>query len=375
MMEQNRNRYDHGFRQGMQSMHGGDIYRNHVKLDFSVNINPLGLPEKVKTVLAEQMADLEHYPDSECMELREALAAGEQVKKEWILCGNGASELFRLAAEAIRPKTAMVTAPAFSGYEKALAGLETRVEYLMLRKEDGFALTVESLQKLHPGLDMLFLCSPNNPVGNCVGEDILKGALDYCEANGIYLVMDECFLGFVPEYEKRSMKKYLDGHPHLIIVSAFTKLYAMPGLRLGYAMSANEGLLEKMKLRQIEWSVSVAAQAAGTAALAEAEYVHRAVKLLARERVYLEQVLDSLHCRVFPGSVNFILFHTAKELYHPLLERGILIRDCSNFKGLTKGYYRIAVKDRVQNEKLAEALRDILGGGLADLGSDNMALG
>lgn len=343
-----------------KSRHGGDIYGQNVKIDFSVNINPLGIPESVKEVLKNNIDCVEHYPDLECRALREALALRRKIPAQEILCGNGASELFELIVQALQPKKALVLAPSFSGYEKALRSVATEPEYFYLRKVEQFVLTEDVMRVLHSDLDMVFLCNPNNPVGNTINQALLEDIAVYCQTHAIYLVLDECFLELVRGGEMRSMVPALARNPYLIIVSAFTKVYAMPGLRLGYAMSSDPELLAKMKAVQAEWSVSVPAQLAGIKALQEDAYVRRAVALLDRERKYCTEMLVGMGFRVYNSETNFILFESERELYEPLLRKGILIRRCQNDVGLGSHFYRIAVKKHADNEILMEEIRKII---------------
>lgn len=344
----------------MENMrHGGEIYGKNIRCDFSVNINPLGLPQAVKKALLEGMEELEHYPDRDCGMLRQALSRKEHVPAEWILCGNGASELFQLITAAVRPERALVTAPAFSGYETALAGAGVKPEYLFLPKEQGFSLTESLFESLEKGPELTFLCNPNNPVGNCAEPQLLGRAAQFCREHRQYLVVDECFLGFLEDAGERSMKPFLQENPYLIIVSAFTKLYAMPGLRLGYLFCSNQELMREMKRRQTEWSVSVPAQQAGIAALMQQAYVEEARKLIREEGRFLTASLEELGFRVYPSQADYLLFETQEQIFDGLLQRGILIRHCDNYHGLDGNFYRIAIRKHEDNCFLVEQLRQV----------------
>ena len=175
--------------------HGGDIYSNNVKYDFSVNTNPLGIPETVKIKLTENIDLFEKYPDMECSKLRMAISEKENIPKENILCGNGASEIFKLVTNAIMPKKALVTAPAFSGYRYALYGTNAKIEYYYLEEEKDFVIDTRILDKIPLDCDIIFLCSPCNPTGRIISKEVFMKVLAYCEKNSIYLLQDEGFLG------------------------------------------------------------------------------------------------------------------------------------------------------------------------------------
>jgi threonine-phosphate decarboxylase len=385
-------------------LHGGEIYDTQaVQYDFSVNINPLGLPDTVRGALVGALDSLTQYPDQECRALRQALAQYTGVPADRILCGNGASELIEAAVRALHPGNILLTAPSFSGYRHAAEGAGVEIRYHMLRREEDFALTDRYLEDLTPDTDMAILCSPANPVGNLVEPDLLTRIVETCEEREIWLMVDECFLGFVSDEEARTTRRFLEpggrfsdsscrtpedrNRParHLLVLDAFTKRFAMPGIRLGYLMAADSAILQQIHAQQPEWSVSLPAQAAGCAALAaegikaykmeakrsnakstdakssEGTYLEVARHMIASERRKMVKALAEMGCRVFPGNANFIFFSSEKELYRLLLARGFLIRNCDNYPGLGRGDYRIAVLRPEQNDALLQAMREIPG--------------
>ena len=349
-------------------IHGGEIYgRPEIKYDFSINVNPLGIPEGVRGRLRDHFAMLEQYPDPDCRELRGALEKSTGVPAGQILCGNGASELIEAAVRAIRPRSILLTAPSFAGYRHAAEGAGAEIRYHRLYREENLDLTQRYLDDLASCPDMAILCSPANPVGNLIDRALLMRIVQDCERRGIWLMVDECFLGFAADGEERTMRRLLaaDGEERpkrLLVLDAFTKRFAMPGIRLGYLMASDPGILQKIHAQQPEWSVSVPAQVAGLAALeTEREYMERARGLVKSERTRMAQALKRLGCRVFPGEADFLFFSSETELFEPLLSRGFLIRRCDNYEGLKKGDYRIAVRRPEDNSRLLRALEEITG--------------
>ena len=192
-------------------LHGGEIYDTQaVQYDFSVNINPLGLPDTVRGALVGALDSLTQYPDQECRALRQALSQYTGVPADRILCGNGASELIEAAVRALCPRNILLTAPSFSGYRHAAEGAGVEIRYHMLRREEDFALTDRYLEDLTPDTDMAILCSPANPVGNLVEPDLLTRIVKTCEEREIWLMVDECFLGFVSDEEARTTRRFLE---------------------------------------------------------------------------------------------------------------------------------------------------------------------
>lgn len=342
--------------------HGGEADpKIAVRLDFSINVNPLGLPQGVKTFLQEEVEALSKYPDPECNRLREALSKRYFLPKEDILCGNGASELLMLLALAGKPKKVLLTAPSFFGYERAFARSGAKLAFYFLSREDQFALREDyfsCLQKEKP--DLVVLTQPANPVGNLIAEERLMQIWKYCKDHDISLCMDECFLSLVKGGEGKTMIPFLVQDPNLMVLRAFTKTYAMPGLRLGFVLSSNRSLLLQMASYQPEWSVSVMAQQAGIRALQEETYLQDSLHLIAEERDFLRRGLRERGMEVFFSEANFLLFYTEKEVAEALLKKGVLIRDCSNYRGLGRGYYRVAVRKREENEELFRALDEVL---------------
>ena len=393
-------------------LHGGEIYYGKkIKYDFSVNVNPLGIPDNVLGTLRDNLHLLTQYPDQSCTELRRSLAEFTKVPEDQILCGNGASELIDAAVRALKPEKILLTAPSFSGYRHAAEGCGVGIRYHYLRREEDFALTqryledLSDLSNLSKPFDpsdpstrskpsdsadrpvMAILCSPANPVGNLVDPDLLMQIVETCEQKGIWLLVDECFIGFLPDEDRRTLRRLLKAEtasetpvssgfrneeethcPHLpgrysrlLVLDAFTKRFAMPGIRLGYLMAADPAVLDKIRAQQPEWSVSLPAQLAGCAAIGtEWEYLERTRSLVAAERKKMADSLEKLGFRVFPGQANFIFFSSDIELFEPLLERGILIRSCDNYPGLKKGDFRIAVLRPEDNAYLLKMLEEII---------------
>lgn len=354
----------------VQLIHGGDIYTERKKgrgeglLDFSANINPLGMPESVINAVAAGLSDCVNYPDPLSRDLILALSRRENLPEACFVCGNGAADvLFRLVV-AKAPGRAMVTAPTFAEYQLSLERMGCRVEHHYLKEEEGFRLTEELLPKLDAGLDMLFLCNPNNPTGQIIETGLLLKILDRCKELGILLVLDECFCDFVKNAEDYTMKSHVLQCGNLFILKAFTKNYAMPGLRLGYGICGNKELTEQIWETGQPWSVSLPAQLAGLQALKEEEFLEKTRELIFVQRERMACGLRELGFTVYPPGANFIFFklgegYQASGFKELLLQHGILIRGCGNYTGLSGDFFRVAVKKEEDNNRLLEALKRI----------------
>lgn len=341
----------------MKGLHGGDIYRNHVEIDFSVNVNPLGIPEAVEAALYEAVENCSRYPDMSAEKLKKAVSGMLTVPKEYLLFGNGASELFMAIIHGIKPKKTVIPVPSFYGYEYAAEVEDGEILYYGTIEKNDFCLQEDFLSVLTEDVDVLFLANPNNPTGNLMSREELRNVLSHCRDKGIYVVLDECFIEFCGK--ECSMLQEIDTFSNLILVRAFTKIFSIPGVRLGYLVCSNQLLLEKIGRQLPEWNVSNFAQAAGYECTIQTTFVEKTVISTQQERQFLEDGLRQAGFTVFPGKANFLLIYCEKPLYDRLLEKRMLIRDCENFRGLSKGFYRIAVKSRKENEALLKAIGEI----------------
>ena len=345
----------------MQYTHGGDIWSCPAPvLDFSANLNPLGMPPEVKAAAEAAIADAVHYPDPACRRLTAGIAARDGVRPEQVLCGAGAADLIFRLVWAERPRRAMVTAPTFSEYGQALRAAGAEVMSHRLRKEDGFDLTEDILRPIGHDLDMLFLCTPNNPTGRTIPPALLEAVARRCGEMGVRLVVDECFLELTDGAQ--GLAGRLEEFPTLILLRAFTKSYAIPGLRLGYCPTAARARLARRAAGAPAWAVSVPAQAAGLAALERPGWPEQARAVIGPAREALLAALRELGLEVWPGQANYLLFRATGQydLKERMAARGILLRSCANYDGLGPDYYRAAVRLPGENERLISTLRAVL---------------
>ncbi len=349
--------------------HGGDLtgysrrFPDRVPLDYSANLNPLGMPETVRAALHEAVEECERYPDPFCRDLSEKLADRWKLAPSQVFFGNGAADIFDRLAAVLKPRTALITAPGFSEYERALKRVGCACRFHSLRKQDDFTVTERILTECTQDIDTVFLCSPNNPTGQLIKPELLDRITEKCAETGAWLVVDECFGGFLADDRARSMRRWLEHYERLVIVRAFTKLYAMAGVRLGWCMTQNPVFIEALRNSGQPWNVSWLAQKAGAAALECSDFVHETVRFVQQERGFLEGKLRQYGFWVCPGQANYLLFQSEDTaLAEKLLPHGILLRDCSNFRGLGPGWYRAAVRKPDDNERLLEILQEVLHG-------------
>ena len=409
----------------MPYTHGGDIYGDAaVELDFSVNTNRLGMPQAVRDAVMASAAAWEQYPDALCRKLRRAAAAfyeadGTPIPEDWLVFGNGASDILYAVVAAVHPKQAILLAPGFSEYEQALRMCGCEIRWLHLKEENGFSLesvkeelyamlrdgsrdasktvlpeknvkmesvSIESAQEhtqkneIQEGFPfkhenawekMLILGNPNNPTGRAISDDEMEELAEVCRETHTWLMVDECFQWFLDTRRESSfVGNLLNGvGNHVILLNALTKICSMAGLRLGYGIIPNAGLRERLEKFRQPWSVSAPAQAGGVAAFAEladhsgGNLLEWTGEFLRTERPWLAEKLEELGFTVYPSQTNYLLFRSPDEdscdYKQACLEDGILIRACENFEGLDRHYYRVAVRNRGENERLINILKEV----------------
>lgn len=349
----------------MQLVHGGDwagfeTEYGRSPLDFSANVSPLGVPRGVQDAVKVAVEAADRYPDPLCRKLAGHIAEAGNLPQEWILCGNGAADLIWRLAAALRPQKALLPAPAFSEYEAALRSVNCRIRRHFLLPEKDFTVEDSFAEAITEQTGMVFLCEPNNPTGRTTPMPVLEHIVTRCAAVGAILVVDECFGDFLDEPDTHTLVPWLKKYPNLVILKAFTKLYAMAGIRLGYALCSDVDLLDRLRMAGPPWAVSTLAQAAGCAALREQPYVQSVRALIRTQRPFLQRELRRLGLRVVAGEANYLLFRCRTPLIQPLRERGILLRSCENYPGLDDTWYRTAVRTEEENRRLLAALKEIL---------------
>ena len=352
--------------------HGGNIYSISEALriperkvvDFSASINPLGVSKKIKAELRRHLKHLGNYPDPDCRRLRRHLSRHVGVTEGNIICGNGSTELIYLAVRALKPDRVLIPAPTFSEYERAVAtSVETtqsEIRFLPLREEHDFAIDVRAFTDAMQGCRMAFLCNPNNPSAQVLPREAVSEIASAARASRCFLVVDEAFIDFVPG---GSVAAEAPENAYLIVLRSMTKFYALSGLRLGYGVMAEE---TAARLREVKepWTVNTLAQRAGVTALKDRAYTAATFEYIGREKAFIEKGLREAGLRFYPSAVNFYLLKhpRAAEIVRTLAEKGMLLRDCSDFRGLGSGFMRIAVKAHRDNVLLIKELKRLLTG-------------
>lgn len=353
--------------------HGGNIVQLAKKygfntsdcIDFSANINPLGISPRLRVTLMESLDELTSYPDIHYQKSHQALAEWHKCKSENILLGNGAVELFYDLARFLRPQKVLTFAPTFMEYEKAFCQVDATVMTLPLKPllyRLEIAEIISASTDLSTG-DVLVICNPNNPTGSLILAEDLKVIANELHKKKAYLLIDEAFIDFLEDNSHYSFLPFLKDYPNVIVVRSLTKFYAIPGLRLGYAVSYFTDCLKEIRENRAPWGVNTLADQAVPVLLADKEFQVRTREWVQAERVYLYQALRNFsQLRVVEPSVNYIFFEYVGQgdLREKLRQEKIFIRSCSNYHFLGEQHYRIAVRNRWENDRLLDILQKII---------------
>jgi len=353
-------------------VHGGNLrqarerYGERVVLDFSANINALGMADTVRAAIISDIEDIIHYPDSEAKALKQAVAQYYDVPVEQLVVGNGATELIYLLMQQLRPRKILLPAPTFSEYERAARSINGQILYFPLKQEEGFQINVQEMIKAIEDVEICFLCNPNNPVGTMLDRNTLEKIIQAAADRHVWIVIDESFIDFLPDAAAYTCSKLVSKYDKLIVLHSLTKFFALPGLRLGFGIMP-ETLAKSLDLSKDPWNVNSLAQAAGVAGLKDVMYIQKSIKLLQEEQRFMYTALNRINgLTAYKPTANFIFLriehptYDARNLANATAHQGILIRDCSSYQGLDTGYVRVAIKRREDNLKLLALLERLL---------------
>jgi threonine-phosphate decarboxylase len=361
----------------VKHQHGGNLTLVAAKygldpekiMDFSVNVNPLGPPEGVKTLVENWVSYISIYPEPYCETLREGYASRLGISPESLIFSNGAVELIYMILQAVRPRTVLIPGPTFREYEIAARAFQAKIKQFRLAPEKGFLPALRSLMRAARGVDMVFLCSPNNPTGSLFPQDFLGQFLNFCNGRGVFVVIDESFLIFHNCWQELSAVRDTADNRNLFVLQSLTKFFSIPGLRVGYA-AAHQDTIKYLSRFQPPWQVNALAQASAAEAVKDKDYAHRSRTFVEQERMLLAAALSAIEgINVYPSEAPYLLLELRANLTAPfvadeLARKGILVRDCSNFAYLDDRFLRVAVKDREKNRLLAAELTGLINSGL-----------
>lgn len=356
--------------------HGGNIYKAAEKygirkedfLDFSANINPLGIPEELRELIISNIDLLSCYPDPECSDIREDISSYLNVPSDRIIIGNGAAEIIFLLFDELKPGKVLIPSPTFCEYERAAVKSGAKAVFYRINESEGFKLDVHKLVDCmnDEGVESLILCNPNNPTSFLTPADHLLYLLKAAKRKGINVIIDETFIELTIGGNLNSLAGYLCEFDNLFIIRAFTKLFAIPGLRLGYGLG-NKELISNLWKRKVTWSVNCFASISGMLLKNKYGYLDKTASWLSKEiKSFYYDLCNLKRFHVFKPDTNFVLLkiNDKKINSHKLKEsmafKGILIRDASNFRFLDDRFIRVAIKDKESNDRFIEVVKEVM---------------
>jgi len=361
--------------QNFLPIHGGQLRQIAARyglqaeqlVDFSANINPAGPPASALAALHQALEDpaaLIAYPDLELTELKQRLAETSTILPENIAVANGFVPLLEATLRSFRIARCLLPVPSFSEYRQTLVNAGVEIIPYYLSQENNFLYASDSLLQavLEEECDALLLANPQNPSGVVCEAKRMRRLLEVAAEHQIKVLIDEAFIDYIPE---ESLTLAAAEQQNLIVFHSVTKFFAIPGLRVAYAVG-NAPTIEALNHRIAPWPVTTLASSAVCAALQDDVYAEDTRRKNLLRRSWLERELEHLKIFTYPSSTNFLLlrFEAGVDVSliweRMIVEHQIVLRSCRNFEGLAAGHLRIAVRSEADNERLMGGLTRVL---------------
>lgn len=355
--------------------HGSDLEkiesRYHIPkneiINFSSNVNPLGISPSLRTNLAENIDLISTYPDREYTNLKNMLSAYVNTIPNNIIVGNGSTELISLFINIVNPKKALIVGPTYSEYEREIFLGGGSSHYYRLKEELDFKIEVDDLKHhLADDTDLLVICNPNNPTSTAIYRDDLRKILDVCKEKDIYVMIDETYVEFAEDLNKITAVPLTEYYNNLIILRGVSKFFSSPGLRLGYGICGNKDILNKIKSVKNPWTINTLASYAGEVMFSDLDYINQTKSLIKSESDKVYKELSSWdNIKIYKPVANFVLIKIlsdvdSHELFDKLIQKKIMIRDCSTFPFLNSKFFRFCFILPEDNDLLIKELKKLI---------------
>lgn len=331
--------------------------------DFSSNINPLGPSKKALESLKDNLNLLSTYPDVDYVDLREAISSYASCKSENIVLGLGSTEILRDTIYYFAPKTSMILSPCYSEYERELRKISSHIFEYNLEEKNDFKINLDQLINTinEKNIDFLIFANPNNPTGTILKKSEVERILRETEAK---VLVDETYIEFTDmgTYSSSGLTKSYD---NLVVVRGTSKFFALPGIRLGYGLTSNEGLLKFFKDKEVLWQINSVAEICGKVMFSDKAYLDKVFDFIkTRRENFYKELAEIENLKAYDSFDNFVLVKIlrgpdASKLREKLMKKGLVIRNCETFKNLDKSYFRFCILDDAANERLIKNLREI----------------
>ena len=334
---------------------------------FGANVNPLGLSPKANAAIAAHVDIFSSYPDREYTTLRNTISEYCNIPADFILPGNGSSELISLLIQEKAPKHTLILGPTYSEYSRELSFSGSTQEYYHLQESKDFEPDIPDLcKKLEQGYDFLILCNPNNPTSSAISQKDLRQLISFCAEKNIFVMIDETYVEFAPDINAITAVPLTREFTNLMVLRGVSKFFAAPGMRLGYGITGNMDFLSKMREKQTPWSLNSMGAFAGEIMLQDEDYIRQTRELILSERTRMIKELKSVPTyKVYPAYANFILLKilkpglTSYDVFEACIRQGLMIRDCSSFQCLDGEFVRFCIMMPEDNSRLVEVLKNL----------------
>lgn len=362
--------------QSLPAFHGSDIEKiseyfqipKESIVKFGANVNPIGLSDLLKKKISDNLDIITDYPDRDYCSLRKVIAEYCNVDMDYVVTGNGSTELISLLISHRKARHALVIGPTYSEYERELSLTGGIISEYLLDEKNDFRLNTNHLFSSMPDdVDFLILCNPNNPTSSALGHNELSALLHAAKEKDIFVMIDETYVEFAPDIQEISAMSLVSQYDNFMIIRGVSKFYAAPGLRLGYGVTSNAAFLKTLKSYQNPWSLNSIASFAGEIMLQDHEFFEKTRALILPERERIMKELQSFkYAKAYPAYANFILVKilknglSSRDVFEQAIRQGMMIRDCSSFTGLDGEYIRFCIMNPEDNTRLLNCLRELL---------------
>ncbi len=353
--------------------HGGNINNLANRLncpaeeivDMSANLNPLGPPDIINTLLCGHLPDIRSLPDPGARGMARAFGRYYRIPEEQVIAGNGTTFFIYTLPMAMGIKTALVAGPTYADYADACRMYGVDVRHHITKEEDSFVLDTKALASKAAKSKMVFICNPNNPTGTMVEKQKLVALITACPDT--FFVVDESYLPFADPEGAHSL---LTGQQfsNLAVLTSMSKIFTIPGLRTGF-LTAREPVIKRVMAFYQPWSVNALAQSVVQSVFESPEFMAPFITLSCRhvenQRILFAKSLENEKgIRLFDSVTSFILARlesmNAETFCQKVGNHQILVRNCSNFTGLDDRFVRFSLKTEALNKRLSGVIKEIL---------------
>ncbi|MBQ8317206.1 MAG: aminotransferase class I/II-fold pyridoxal phosphate-dependent enzyme [Lachnospiraceae bacterium] len=335
---------------------------------YNSNLNPMGVPQSVTKAMADYANAVIRYPDSYYPALKSAIATYARCKEEHIILGSGSSDLLRQYVQLLAPKKAMLLVPCFSEYEKVLKTFGCEIVYYNLSEESNFQFDISDfVGHIDSSIDLIILGNPNNPTSQIISRDDMETMAEICTALETFLIIDEMYVEFVDKYQDITSVPLVKDYDNIAVLRSCSKFFAVPGLRLAYAIMSNQEYLDKSKLISAPNPVSSITAAVCTEMFKDRKYIESSQSQIFTERNLIYSAMSTnKNVKLFRPSANFMLVKilkddvSANQITDHCKLKGIMIRNCEDIRGLSDKYIRFCFMKPSQNDLLVNTILELL---------------